>query len=272
MNRDRRMHPVRMLRPDRRIAVLAALVVAPVLVVACSLPPDDAPTRLDADDLGPELANPTTSTTTTVPPTTVPPTTDSTGSGPTTTSTTTTLPVSTEQQRIYYSIGSSEVLQAITLQLPERTSYSGIRNELEVPRPEVRGFGLASAVRPGLIDEFTFDDESVTLTIALDAEVFGNLSESQRRRAIGQIVLTYTSFAPPDSGSVGFVRFTIDDDPISVFVPDAGGSSDEGEPLTFADFQSLRDEGDPPDTEPPTSPPTTAPQSTVPVDPPTTAA
>lgn len=256
---------------QRRLVALAAMVVGAVAVVACSLPPDERPSRIAADDLGPELVNPTTTTTTTVPPTTSPTTTDPNASTPTTT-TTTTVPLQLQQQRIYYSIGSSEVLQPISLPLPEQASYASIREELQVPRPEVRGLGLASAVRPGLIDAFRFDSESVTLTIELDAEVFGGLTESQRRRAIGQIVLTYTSFAPPDSGAVGFVIFAIDGEPISVPVPRTGSASEEGQPLTFADFEPQTNDDAPPPTEPPTTtepvttPPTTptAPTSTTP--------
>jgi hypothetical protein len=245
-------------RVQRRLALLALTAVGAVGVVACSLPPDERPTRIDANDLGPELVNPTTTTTTTVPPTTTPPTTDPDASAPTTT-TTTTLPLQLEQQRIYYSIGASEVLQALSLPLPDRASYATIREELQVPRPEVRGLGLASAVRPGLIEAFRFDAETVTLTIELDADVFGELTESQRRRAIGQIVLTYTSFAPPDSGAVGFVVFAIEGEPISVPVPRTGSASEEGQPLRFADFETLLDDDAPPPTDPPTTPPTTPP-------------
>lgn len=245
---------------NRRVAVVLALIVTPLAVQACSLPPDERVTRLDADELGPELVNPTTTTTTTVPPTTVPQTTDPSASGPGTTTTTTTIAEAvTELQRIYYTIGSSDDLQAIRLPLPERVSYAGIRNELESPRPEVRTVRLATAVPTGLVSGFRFDATTVTLTISLDADTFGGLTESRRRRAIGQLVLTYTSFAPVDTGAIGFVNFAIDDAPISVFVPRTGGSSDDGQPLTFADFAPLLGDAssDPNETTPPnTSPPT----------------
>ena len=96
----------------------------------------------------------------------------------------------------------------------------------------------------------------MTVTIDLDGSIFTGLTESQRRRAVGQIVLTYTQFAPPDRGAVGFVVFKVDGAPTSVFVPRTGGSSDEDQPLTYADFEPMLDDGTPIDTEPPTSPPT----------------
>jgi hypothetical protein len=225
------------------------------------LPPDERVTRLDADELGPELVNPTTTTTTTVPPTSVPATTDPSASTPETTTTTTIAEAVTELQRIYYTLGSSDDLRAIRLPLPERVLYADIRNELESPRPEVRAVRLATAVPPGLVSDFRFDATSVTLTITLDSDTFGALPESRRRRAIAQLVLTYTSFVPVDAGAIGFVNFAIDDAPISVFVPRTGGSSDDGQPLTFADFSPLLGDGtgDPNDTTPPTPPATTEP-------------
>ncbi len=246
----------------RRVTIVLALIVAPLLVQACSLPPDERVTRLDADELGPELVNPTTTTTTTVPPSTAPTTTDPSASAPATTTTTTTIDVAvTELQRVAYTLGSSDNLDRIGLQLRSPVSYFAIRNELVSPRPEVRALGLATAVPDELVSGFQFDDASVTLTISLDADTFGGLSESRRRRAIGQLVLTYTSFAPVDSGAIGFVNFAIDGAPISVFVPRTGGSSEDGQPLRFADFSPLLGDasGGPNDTTPATTPPPTDP-------------
>lgn len=246
----------------RRVAIVLALIVAPLVVQACSLPPDERVTRLDADELGPELVNPTTTTTTTVPPTTTPTTTDPSASSPETTTTSTTIEVAvTELQRVAYTLGSSDTLDRIGLQLRSPVSYIAIRNELVSPRPEVRALGLATAVPDGLVSGFLFDEATVTLTISLDADAFGALTESRRRRAIGQLVLTYTSFAPVDSGAIGFVNFAIDGAPISVFVPRTGGSSEDGQPLRFADFEPLLGDasGEPGETTPPTSPPDTDP-------------
>jgi signal transduction histidine kinase len=148
----------------QRTAIVLAVIVAPLLVQACSLPPDDRVTRLDADELGPELVNPTTTTTTTVPPTTVPTTTDPSASAPETTTTTTTIAATfTEVQRVYYTLGSSDDLQPIPLLLPFDVSYASIRNELVSPRPEVRAARLATAVPTGLVSGFRFDATTVTL-------------------------------------------------------------------------------------------------------------
>lgn len=243
----------------RRVAVLvSALVTVSLVLTSCSLPAEDRVSPIDADDLGPELANPTTTTTTTTPPTTVPVSTDPSASQPTSTTTTIVEPI-TERQRIFYTIGAGEDLQRVTLELPEDARLPSIQNELESPRQEVRALGLATDVRPGLIDDFLFTAETVTLTVALDADVWDAMSETERRNAIGQIVLTFTSFAPADTGAIGFVNFTIDGAPIGVVVPRTQSASEPGQPLTFADFQPLLGDAATTDTTPPTSATTTEP-------------
>ncbi len=81
--------------------------------------------------------------------------------------------------------------------------------------------------------------DRATATVVLDSTVLDRLSNDEQRRATGQIVLTFTSFVTQDEGAIGFVRFEVDGDPIAVFVPSLGGSSDPGEPLAFVDFSSL---------------------------------
>jgi hypothetical protein len=257
-------------RGARAVAVLVLAGSVLVAAVSCSLPPDDRVNRIAVDDLGQELANTTTtSTTTTLPPTTVPSTEPGATAPETSSTTTTTLEIPTQRQRLYYTLGGSEDIEEVTLPLTDDASYATLRNELESPRTEVRALRLATAVRPGLVEGFEFDPDTVTLTVALDGSTFGDLTESQRRRAIGQIVLTYTVFAPRDSGAAGFVNFTIDGEPISVTIPRTGSLSDPGQPLTYNDFRAmLGDAGttpsdtgppatDPPTTSPPTSPPPT---------------
>jgi hypothetical protein len=253
------------LRSRRFLLSVAALLVP--TVAGCSLPAEDRVSQIDADDLGPELANPTTTTTTTVPVTTVPVPTDPSLSQATTTTTTTIVELPTERQRIFYTIGSGDDLGRVTIEMTEDASYPSIQNELESPRQEVRLLGLATDVRPGLIDDYLFSADDVTLTVALDPIIFDAMSETERRNAIGQIVLTFTSFAPPDTGAIGFVNFTIDGSPISVPVPRTQSASDPGQPLTFADFQPLLGNAvDTSDTTPPsTEPSTTAPAETAPV-------
>ena len=85
--------------------------------------------------------------------------------------------------------------------------------------------------------------------------------------AIGQIVLTFTSFVPPDTGAIGFVQFTIDGEPISVVRPGHAEPRASRAPLKFADFQPLSATRTPTravhddhhDRAPPTRPATTAP-------------
>ena len=249
-----------------RLALLSVAALLPTAVAGCSLPAEDRVSPIDADDLGPELANPTTTTTTTVPVTTVPVPTDPSLSQATTT-TTTVVELPTERQRLYYTIGSGDDLGRVTIEMAEDASYPSMQNELESPRQEVRVLGLATDVRPGLIDDYVFSADAVTLTVALDAVIFDAMSETERRNAIGQIVLTFTSFAPADTGAIGFVNFTIDGSPISVVVPRTQSASDAGQALTFADFQPLLGNavGTTDTTTPSTAPVTTAPAETAPV-------
>src|SRR5690606_27976635 len=62
------------------------------------------------------------------------------------------------------------------------------------------------------------------------------MSNPVRQRAIAQIVLTLTSFRLPDGSGIGYVRFEVDGEGFSVYVPGFGGQSDEGEPLAYTDF------------------------------------
>ncbi len=76
-------------------------------------------------------------------------------------------------------------------------------------------------------------------TVSLDAEIVDELSETNLRRAIAQLVLTLTSFSTDDHGAIGRVRFDVDGEGFEVFVPAFGGSSDPGEELAFEDFADL---------------------------------
>ena len=110
-------------------------------------------------------------------------------------------------------------------------------SQLESPSRDITTGGLRSSVRAGLIQEVLL--ERATATVVLDPVALDRLSNDEQRRATAQIVLTLTSFVTADEGAIGFVRFEVDEDPIAVFVPSLGGSSDPGEPLAFIDFASL---------------------------------
>lgn len=207
-----------------------------LLLAACSLPVDDQPKRIDTEQVPPELLNTTTTTTTTTVPATVPPSTDPDDSEPpTTTTTTTTIPGLTSNVSIYYTISISDDLQSYQRLLPSPVPLQQVTSELETPSPELTTYNLRSSVVPGLIAGLNFDRS--VLTVALDRTTFDEMPDDQKRRAIAQIVLTYTSFVTSDAGAVGSVRFEIDGEGIAVFVPATGANSEPGAELKFADFQ-----------------------------------
>ncbi len=238
----------------RRRAVGIGVVAAAVLVAgSCSLPEDERSTPIDADELG-DLADPTT--TTSVPTSALPPVTSPSGSGPS-------LPppsvaiIPTDLVRVFYTIGSSDSMQFVPIPLTTPVGFVRVRQELEEPRTEVvQDQGLRSSVRPGLIA--AFEAEGTTLSVSLDQTVLNAMSEIQLRRAIAQIVLTFTAgFAPPDAGAISSVLFLVGGAPIPVVLPSTDALSALGVPVTYADFQSLLGTG-PPSTQPPTSPPSTS--------------
>lgn len=248
------------MRLARRITVLVAAMAVP-LAVSCSLPADEQVTPIDADELG-DLADPTT-TTTTVPPTTQPP--GSTVAEPSTTTSTTVVQLPRESLRLFYTVGTSDDMRRVVLDYPSPIELQDVVQALESPLAEVTAAGWRTAVRRNLVVDYQLD--RATLNVQLDGGLFNAMTEEQRRRAIGQMVLTFTSFTPPDTGSIGFVAFFVDGAPISVFVPSLQSSSEAGEPVAYEDFDPLLG-GTPvaPATAPPTSQPTatSAPPTTAP--------
>jgi len=93
----------------------------------------------------------------------------------------------------------------------------------------------------------------------LSSAALNRLSSLQQRRAIAQVVLTLSLFTTPEGG-IGQVILNADGEPLSVFVPSRGASSEPGETLAYSDFAVLIS-GTPATTT--TSPPVTS--STVPV-------
>ena len=213
----------------RRIALLVGALAVPLLAVSCSLPADEQVTPIDADDLG-DLGDPTTTSTTS---TTVAP--DPAESEPTTT-TTTVVQLPTETIRLFYTVGSSDDLKRVVLDYLAPVELQDVVQALEAPLAEVNAAGLRTAVRRDLIVGHELD--RATLNVQLDAAEFESMTEEQVRRAIGQMVLTFTSFTPPDTGSIGFVSFVIDGAPISVFLPSTQSSSEVGAPVAFEDFRA----------------------------------
>jgi len=220
-----------------RIRVAAGLLL-PLALAACSLPTDERVDPYNPADLPAVLTNTTTTSTTTT--TTLPAIPESLPDGETTTSTSTTSTVpapDTAPVEIFYTIGFSDEVQPVRRDLFAPVPISNVISQLESPSGDIAAGGLRSSVRAGLIEEVLLD--RATATVALDPAVLDRLSNDEQRRAIGQIVLTFTSFVTVDEGAIGFVRFEVDGDAIAVFVPSLGGSSDPGEPLAFVDFSSL---------------------------------
>lgn len=216
--------------PLRVLALLAFVGSA----AACGLPADEQVTTYNADDLPPALANTTTTTTTTTtlaPPSTLAPTDD-------VASTTTTLPpFEPSPVDVFYTLGFSDDLQRITLNLPfSPITLRQLIDVLEEPPSEVASFNLRSSLRDGLIVEIV--PERGTANVELSQDVLNTMTNSQERRAIAQIVLTVTSFRL-ENGNLGQVSFSVDGAPIPVFLPADGGDSEPGEGVAFSDFDVL---------------------------------
>jgi hypothetical protein len=217
----------------RRIG--AAVAVPLLLVAACSLPADERVTPYDPNGLPPELVEPTTTTTELVESTT---TSEPNGSLPEPETTTTTIaPPDTSLVTVYYAIGLTDQMQAFRRAIPfQDVPIQLVVDLLESPTG-IAEFNLRSSVRAGMILDVTID--RATATVELDPVVLDRMTDAQQRRAIAQIVLTFTSFATADQGNIGLVRFAVDGAGYAVFVPKFGGSSDPGESLAFADFSDL---------------------------------
>jgi hypothetical protein len=209
-----------------------------ILLGACSLPADEGVTPIDADGLPPELrdtttTSTTTSTTTTVPvPTSVPPETTAPTLVATTAPPTLTAPVD-----IYYADRATDGMQGLRRLLPEPLSLQVVINQLESPLPEIQNYGLRSALEPGLIGPTSLDRS--VLTVSLNSPVFDAMSEDQKRLAIAQMVLTFTSFSVPGEGNIGQVLIQVDGAPIPVFIPAELTTREAGIPVVYDDFATL---------------------------------
>ncbi len=248
---------------------LIALTVTPLLLVAaCALPTDERATPYDRDALPPAIANTTTTSTTT---TTLPTTTTTTIASNDSSLPTVTLPTTTSAVfastvvDLYYTVGFSDEMARLKRSLPDDASTAQVINQLESPLPDVAEIRYQTSVRRGMVAGDVVIDRGVA-TIALDRNTVSDMTETNLRRAIAQLVLTLTSFSTDDNGAIGRVRFEIDGDGFEVFVPAFGGSSEPGEELAFEDFSSLIATTATPSTTTttptPTSPPPTDPEGT----------
>ncbi len=254
----------------------ALIVAAPVLAVACSLPVDERVTRLDDDEIPPDIGQTTTTTTTTLPPTTttLPPPSTVDGQPPESTTTTTMPALAVEPVTIYYTLGFTTQVVQIRLDLPSPVQIAFLVDRLESPTDVESVANLRSWVRRGLVIGDRIAVDRGTVTIPLDPTVLARMNDTAVNGAIAQIVLTFTSFRTPDQGNIGSVVFELDGEGFPVFIPAGGGSSEPGEPLAFSDFSQLilstpsptttTTRPPPPVTTPPTT--TTTTTTTVPPD------
>jgi hypothetical protein len=222
--------------PVRRVKLVLGL---SLLAGACSLPADEGVTPIAADELPPEIVNTTTTTTTTtVPPTTVPETSISPEPPVTTTTTTTTTlaPVTTLVD-IFYTDSATDGVQRVTLPLLGEISLDTVIGQLEAPTIDLDAYNVGTALPAGLIANTALD--RAVLTVSLDGAAFDAMSDEQKREAIAQMVLTFTSFTVPGEGNIGAVILQVDGTPIPVYIPAAGTTTAEGTPLYFDDFSTL---------------------------------
>lgn len=205
------------------------------LVAGCSLSVDERVTPLDQGAIPDDLTEPTTTTTTT----TVPPTTTSPeDTSVETIETTTTQPViPIETITVYYTRGLTDVMQPVAVPSTAPTPVEELIPLLERPTG-ISDAGFRTSLLPGLIDDIPFIERG-TATVQLDPDVLDRMSNPAQQRSIAQIVLTLTSFSTADAGNIGYVRFEVDGEGFSVYVPGFEGQSEEGEPLAFADFAEL---------------------------------
>jgi hypothetical protein len=251
------------------ITLLTALLLIGGALASCSLPADDQVTTFSPDDLPIDLTSPSTTTTSTSTTTTVASTGgETTDSPPPTTAPPTTLPiVDREPIRVFYRVSlTSDSMTRVTVNLATPVQLMAVIRELEVPNDEIRATGIRTSVRVNLIE--TVDVERGVATVALSKDELDKMSLQEQQRAVAQIVLTLTSFVTPDAGAIALVSFSVDGEPISVFLPD-GTNTEAGTPVTFADYVVLI-EGQPTTTTTTTSTTTTtAPPggTTLPVEP-----
>ena len=223
----------------RRAPALGAIA---ILLGACSLPADEGVTPIDADGLPPEIAEATTttttSTTTTVPttlppPTSIPPET----TAPTSPPPTTAPPRNATVVDIYYADRATDGMRPVKRLLLEPLTMDSVIGQLERPPDDLASYNVRTALEPGLIGP-TDLDRSV-LTLSLNSPVFDTMNEEQKRLAIAQMVLTFTSFEIPGEGNIGSVIIQVDGAPIPVFIPAESTIRDAGLPVFYDDFSTL---------------------------------
>jgi hypothetical protein len=158
----------------------------------------------------------------------------------------TTSPVQTEPVNVYFVLGLDR-LQRLTVQFASPVELLQVLALLADGPPSEQSIGLRSAVRSGLVVDL-FSERGVA-QVDLQGSVLNQLVPRDQRLAIAQIVLSVLGSAR----GVGQVSFTIDGEPAEIGIPPDYTLSQPGQPLTFADFDSLLS-GRPGETLPITEP------------------
>lgn len=141
-------------------------------------------------------------------------------------------PVQTEPASVYVIIGLDR-LQRLSVQLASPVEIMQVLALLTEGPTGDQAVGLRSAVRPGLVIDVEVDRG--VATVDLRASTLNLLTPRDQRMAIGQIVLSILGSAR----GVGQVVFTIDGAAAEIGIPPDFQLSRPGQPLTFADFESL---------------------------------
>jgi hypothetical protein len=144
----------------------------------------------------------------------------------------TTSPVQTEPVNVYFVFGLDR-LQRLTVQFSSPVELLQVLALLADGPPSEQSIGLRTAVRSGLVVDL-FSERGVA-QVNLRGSVLNQLSPRDQRLAIAQIVLSVLGSAR----GVGQVSFTIDGEPAEIGIPPDYTLSRPGEPLAFADFESL---------------------------------
>jgi hypothetical protein len=203
------------------VVMIAAVATGPL--VACgvnagesfeTIAPQDIPFGLDQ----PATTTPASTTTTTI---------ADNADTPTTTS-----PVQTEPVSVYFVLGFDR-LQRLTVQFASPVELLQVVALLAEGPPIEQSVGLRSTVREGLVVDL-FSERGVA-QIDLRGSVLNQLVPRDQRLAIAQIVLSVLGSAR----GVGQVSFTIDGQPAEIGIPPDYTLSRPGQPLAFADFESL---------------------------------
>ena len=214
----------RMMSPSDRRAACWRCSRSSTALGACSLPADEGVTPIDADGLPPEIANTTTTSTTTTT-TTTPPATDERAAGDhgaDDAAATTDRRLRRRRRQpvdIYYADRATDGMQRLQRQLLEPLSLQSVISQLEQPPDDLASYGVRTALEPDLIGATIL--ERWVLTVSLNgSRVREPMNEDQKRLAIAQMVLTFTSFTVPGEGNIGRWSFQVDGTPIPVFIPD----------------------------------------------------